>query len=585
MKKIKKMLAFLLAAAMMLAMSTAAFADNSYSITITNPSGSNITIADKKFDAYKIFDVAYADTDNETEGNEVYAYTITRNSAWFDSVVNYAYNPATNDGNENVVTFNGKSYVAKADAALTLTEAPGKPGTYVVGTNFKSESDARAFADYLFESKGENISADGTVTAPEGTEQNPVLKDSNGNETITITVNTPGYYLVTGSGTDSSNQSVVAAAALTTTDPAANIELKASAPPLDKSIVDADDKVNNNGTAVNVGDTVKFQLTSKVPDTTGYESYTFLITDTLSSGLTLKEESAEATTFAVTIGTQSVSLTKAASADNMSGNVYYITKNDNETTTVKISLAMLDANSAALYKEGDTIKVTYSATLNKKALMTDEENNTATLTYSNNPYENTSATTTETKVYVYDFSIDVYKYAAGDNEKAYLSGATFVLYRVENGTNLYYKYTSDSETAPAAVTWVGDINEATSKITTSEGNIKFEGLDSGTYYLLETEAPTGYNLLTAPVKVDITVTYDVDGQIESVTYTIDNESDPVKLDGTNITFSKEVEVANTAGSLLPSTGGMGTTVLYIVGAILVIGAGVLLIVKRRMNAE
>lgn len=583
MKKIKKMLAFLLAAVMMLAMGTAALADNSYSITITNPSGSNITIADKKFDAYKIFDVAYADTDNETEGNEVYAYTITSSSAWFDSVVNYAYDPATNYGNENTVTFNGESYVAKAGAALTLTEAPGKPGTYVVGTNFKSESDARAFADYLFESKGENISADGTVIAPEGTEQNPVLKDSNGNETITITVNTPGYYLVTGSGTDSSNQSVVAAAALTTTDPAANIELKASAPPLDKSIVDADDTVNNNGTAVNVGDTVKFQLTSKVPDTTGYESYTFLITDTLSSGLTLKEEATG--TFAVTIGGQTVSLMEAESDVNMSGNVYYIAKND-ETTTIKISLAMLNSsNGEALYKEGDPITVTYSATLNEKALTTNEEDNTAKLTYSNNPYEGTSATTTDTKVYVYDFSIDVHKYAAGDTPKNYLPGATFVLYKVENGINLYYKYTPASETSTAAVTWVGDINEATSKITTSEGNIKFEGLDSGTYYLLETEASTGYNLLTAPVKVDIAVTYDVDGQIKSVTYTIDGESNPVKLDGTNITYSKEVEVANTAGSLLPSTGGMGTTVLYIVGAILVIGAGVLLIVKRRMNAE
>ena len=114
------------------------------------------------------------------------------------------------------------------------------------------------------------------------------------------------------------------------------------------------------------------------------------------------------------------------------------------------------------------------------------------------------------------------------------------------------------------VTWVEKQEDATEVTTDANGSASFEGLKAGTYYLVETLAPSGYNLLTEPIEVIIAPT------------TAEGSAEAVYADVTS-------EVANSTGSLLPSTGGIGTTIFYVLGGVLVLGAAILLITKKRMS--
>lgn len=626
MKTIKKAFAMLLAVVMVLGLSVTAFADDpTYSITVKNtPSSTNISIVGKTFSAYKIFDVSYADTDNTT-GNDAFAYTIstkngTADNPWFSAVLLYM------GGGTNAATAGtGGVYTG---GGLKLTPTANDPTKYVVETTVDSDNktqfgddQARALADFLTEWLNKQTTkptADGTGT---GAAVTPAT-DPATEQAVISNLPAAGYYLVTGEGTADKEKTVVAAAALKTTQPTAEIDLKAEAPTLDKEITNGNGD-NNYGTSAEVGETVNFKLTSVVPDTTGYDSYTYLVSDTLSKGFTLNVAETEANTFTVKVGTgdsaQTVTLTKAESAEKVTGDTYYITNNADGTTTFKISLNMLKDDKTAKYTKGTAITIEYSATVNENALTTNVETNTATLTYSNNPYGTTTATTPEEKVYVYDFDIIVDKYTGDETTGARLAGAKFVLYKKDTSANMTYyqavysytytdnedktvtvysadgtNYYSDADlktianvpegTTPTKgafedVAWTSDITKATVVTTDENGAAKFQGLEEGTYYLRETEAPSGYNQLTEDVKVDITVEYDTDGQIKTgsgSTTTVSNTNE-------NPQYSITSKVENNTGTELPSTGGIGTTIFYVVGSILVIGAAVLLITKKRMS--
>ena len=186
--------------------------------------------------------------------------------------------------------------------------------------------------------------------------------------------------------------------------------------------------------------------------------------------------------------------------------------------------------------------------------------NEAKLTYSNDPTDSTKTTITppqEQKVYTSKIVID--KFESG-NENIKLPNAKFVLYKEEKTgetvSKVYYQW---DETAKK-VKWVKDMNDATVVTTNEKGEATFGGLADGTYYLVETEAPAGYNPLTAPLEVK------VEGSSTDIT----------KL-------SVTAKVANKTGTTLPSTGGMGTTVFYVLGSALVLGAVVLLVTKKRMS--
>ena len=158
------------------------------------------------------------------------------------------------------------------------------------------------------------------------------------------------------------------------------------------------------------------------------------------------------------------------------------------------------------------------------------------------------------------------------NHEVALSGAKFVLYRMDSGVKKYATLTNNKIDG-----WVTDKGDATTLETDGAGNILIEGLNVGTYYLEETEAPAGYNKLTEPIEVEITATTSVTSGSETVQYK--NSSETSYTPATDAT----VKVLNKAGTQLPSTGGIGTTLFYVIGGGLMAVAAVLLVTKKRMN--
>lgn len=273
-----------------------------------------------------------------------------------------------------------------------------------------------------------------------------------------------------------------------------------------------------------VGDVIGYTIT--VNTGTG-SNKAITLKDTMSSALTLDK-----TSFAVKVDGTDVDAANYEISYPESGE------------TFKIVFAQSYINGLA---DNTDIVVTYSATLNANAVTVDKINNTAKIDYSNQTDADTSSKDIETN------SFAVKKYAADDTTKANLAGATFQLKQGDNVIGLIkidddnYRVALSSETEDEAYT--------TTFTTVAGGNIVIKGVDSDvTYTLVETSAPAGYNLLTTGV---------------SVKPATDN--------------STVAEIENESGSTLPTTGGMGTTVLYTIGAALVLGAGVLLVVRRRMS--
>ena len=173
----------------------------------------------------------------------------------------------------------------------------------------------------------------------------------------------------------------------------------------------------------------------------------------------------------------------------------------------------------------------------------------------------------------YVWELNVHKYTLDSkNKEVALSGAKFVLYRMDGDTKEYATLTGNKIAG-----WVNDKDKATTLETNGAGDILIEGLNVGTYYLEETEAPAGYNKLTEPIEVKITATPDATGVSETVEYK--NKNDSTYTPATNAI----VKVLNEAGTQLPSTGGIGTTLFYVIGGGLMAVAAVLLVTKKRMN--
>ena len=438
-------------------------------------------ITGQTYTAYKIFDVVY------NEGKTAYSYTIENTSAWFGTV---------------------QTYAQKEGSGLTLTQVNGST-TYNVTT-----TDAFSAPGFAAALKAAVTGKTGGIT----------LTVADGKATATGL--DLGYYFVTSTSGALCN--------LTTTNPTVTIHDKNDMP---------FDKVDDKASA-EVGETVHYTITGKVPDTTGFATYTYKITDTMSEGLTFKKD------VVVKIG------------DTVATNACTInyTPNEESATGFELTIPVMNYQTQV----GAAITVTYSAVVNEKAVAK-IENNSATLTYSNNPADSTKTTTTpadEETVYSSKIVIDKYE----TNKKGTkLAGAKFVLYKeVTTGegeaavtSKLYYKWNATDK----KVEWVENKADATPKTTDSNGAASFDGLANGTYYLEETEAPAGYNKLTQPVEVTVN-----GGTTEAA-------------------LSVTAEVANNTGALLPSTGGMGTTIFYVLGSILAVGAIVLLVTKKRMSAS
>ena len=374
---------------------------------------------------------------------------------------------------------------------------------------------------------------------------------STGTGPYTITVPSDGYYLVRDEGT------------VTATDGGTNFILQVignvTVKPKTTNAPDVDKKVKlhgvpgavlSNAVSAEVGHEVDFTITTTIP--TGldsYTNYTFNIVDTMSEGLTYKGD------FLVhTVGAKT-SLQKDED---------YTLTIEGQTITVTLASKYVLAN------PGQKIEITYVAAVNDKSLTKDRENNSVHIVYSNNPADSNSTVTTVDKVvYVYNFDIVIDKVDGADNKK--LEGAEFILYKKNAaGDNVYYKWDDNNN----KIEWVTDENAATKYATDANGAARFKGLDIGNYYLEEVKAPDGYNTLVKPQEDFIYADAHNDGNDIHTNTT---------LNGQNNRYEVTSQVKNNKGAVLPSTGGIGTTIFYVVGGLLMVGAAILLITKKRMH--
>ena len=337
------------------------------------------------------------------------------------------------------------------------------------------------------------------------------LTVSNGKATVTGL--DLGYYFVSGTNGALCN--------LTTTQPDATIYDKNDVP-FEKS---ADD------VSVEVGQEVHFELLSKIPDTTGFDTYAYEITDTMSAGLSFSKD--------VQVYVDSVLQT-----DNVT------ISNAEDGTGFSLILDVMQLQD----QTGKQIKVTYSAVVNESAVSVIQEND-AQLKYSSDPTDDSkfAVITDAEKLYTAKIVIDKFE---TENEDKKLANAQFVLM---NSDGAFYPYDEETET----VGWAAAQQDATVMTTDQNGSAVFLGLEDGVYTLKEIKASAGYNLLTDTI--DITVA----GSIS---------------DETQLTVT--AEVANNTGSRLPSTGGAGTKMFYVIGIMMMtVPAAWVLIRKQRGTGE
>ena len=364
--------------------------------------------------------------------------------------------------------------------------------------------------------------------------------------TVSFTGLKLGYYLV--------DTTLGTLCSLDTTNPSVVMQEKNEAPANVKTVEEDSNGNYGEKNDADIGQTVNFKST--ITAQAGAENYVFH--DTMSAGLTLDKASIKVNNVAVT----------DSQGNDVSGDNYTVSYPSSEgadgcTFEIAFAQSYLDTITAAT-----TITITYSATLNENATVGLEGNpNTSKLSYGeiNETTGKPSSTTppSETKTYTWD--LDILKYGNG-NESTVLKDAKFVLLnsaKTKVATVVNGKITGWVD-VPAAGEGGSIAWPTNTVLTTGEnGKIEIDGLDADTYYLRETQAPAGYNKLAEDKQVTITGATTVDGKL---TYT-----------------TVVAKINNQSGALLPSTGGIGTTLFYVVGGVLVVGAAVLLVTKKRME--
>lgn len=418
--------------------------------------------------------------------------------------------------------------LGSAELGLTFTKAANEDVWYVSGLE-----DAAALAAYIDGNDSIKSQLGDGITATE--------KDG----ALQVTTDEAGYYFV-----DSSLGSLCA---LNTVTDTATVNEKNSVPSIDKKVwedasseyVDGKAGVEgDNGYAtIDVTDTVKYELLVS----TGSNSYgtgtgidaNFVITDKLPDGITFKADSV-----AITGWTKDTD--------------YTVAYDEGENT---LTITLLSTGKLGTLSQNANITITYEATAANTLSTYQNHTNEVTLAY--NGVTSTDTANVKTfKIGQTSEGTPAFTKVDGSDNSVKLQGVKFILQN--NTTKKYATFNNNNLSG-----WVEDAKNATALVTDENGNIIANGLDADTYTLTETETLPGYNLLDGTISVVI-------GEDGKVTYDLTSDEDEA---------GESIIVKNNAGTLLPSTGGMGTTVLYIAGIVLVLGAGVTLVVRRRMNQD
>ncbi len=500
MKTIKRISAVLFAVILVAIMAAPAFAvEHKGSIKITDVTPT------KTYNIYRIFDMTADVNETDPSNPVINGVFYTVNSAWTEffeaggAGAEYLLDSDSADGLPVTVFGGHNKYINIIDA--NVAEFSQAAQEYVISKN-------------LAPTASQNAPAAG-VTPME----------------VNFTGLDLGYYLVYPYGATQLKGTNASICALTTTDFDQEIVAKSEYPTIEKTVGSG---VTED--SYNVGDELEFTIRGVVPDTTGYTSYIYKVSDQMSAGLELQTN-----TLAVKVGSTTLTDTDLE---------------DKTVSTSGFSFKIKDIDDNTVYTVGDEILVTYKVKITAAALTTDPQTNSAKVTYSNDPRSSSETDTDESTpvvVKIYTGTIQINKVDSESATANKLQGVKFVL---KNSEDKYYHQDQTSK----EVTWVDEAN-ATEVITDGDGKALFEGLADGTYYIHETAGLTGYNEL----KEDVAVI--------------------VKSETEHQNHVVVQDIVNKKGLELPGTGGIGTTVFYTLGAILVLGAGILLISKRKMNSK
>ena len=434
---------------------------------------------------------------------------------------NFAYKVRTYESSSS--TYNWSTFIKDTDIANNYVKIDNNYVTWIGKetaerkTNFIKKALEYAHPSDTSTSK---IEADATEVA-------------NG-ETVKFENLSLGYYLI--------ESSTGTLCALDTTHKDISIDEKNNIPSVEKKVKKADGTWGDNNTA-SIGDKVEFKTT--ITAQPGARKY--VLHDKMDEGLTFDINSVQVKL------KKNDGTTENAVEDSAFGVKSSELENPNPCTFhVEFTQAFCNT-----LKANDQIIVTYSATLNEKAVIAGEGNKNETwLKYGDSSTTTHSTTTTKT------FELPVFKYTMKNSTEKALAGATFTLSKKNDGTELIKLVSGENNIYRVAMT---DATGTVTEITTPDsGEFTIKGLDADTYYLTETKQPAGYNKLKDPVKVVIS---------EEGNITV----------GEDTTSVAKVKVQNNTGTILPSTGGNGTSLIYFLGAVLALVSGVVLITKQRMK--
>lgn len=578
MKKTKQLAAVLLSLVMLLALVIPASAAGPYSITIRNDKPGHT------YEAYQIFAGTVSDDDMDVATDPG---PMLGDITWGSGV----------DANEyaNLLTAlkADETIGERFDAINDATDAAAIAAALDKATTADAEAFANVVSGFLSTTATESTAGDGVYN---------------------ITDLAAGYYLVKDQDGSLQGDADTATEYIVQVLGHVQMEPKSSdIPTLEKKVAEQgkgnEGKYNQDGgygtyyndvADWNIGDRVPFKLIGSIPDMDAYDTYQYIFHDTISAGLTLDINS-----FDVYVAQEKYQDPVALKWNEVPAENYTLTQTADGFTLAIDNLKEFPY----VNQEGRKyILVFYDAELNGNAEIGLPGNeNSAYLEFSNNPNGNGTGRTEDDKVIVFTYELDGTK-VDGETQAA-LQNAQFVLLNgakseaamVENGkVTGWVKVDSDAAAGDVQMPetyeqWVARYGDQNVILTSAaDGAFNIAGLDDGTYFLREIQAPNGYNLLEGDVQLVITADT-ANGQnwagapdlaLRDLNMTITvGEAGPTHVPGDRADGTVGVTVENNGGATLPETGGMGTTLFYIIGGLLVVGAGVLLVVRIRMKAH